>query len=88
MVCFVYVLHSDDDGPARTYVGWTLDVARRLAQHNAGAGARYTRGRRWKLIHVEQLESRGEALRREWRLKRDRRFRADLRDAQAVAPRG
>ena len=82
MSCFVYVLHSDDGGPARTYVGWTLDVARRLAQHNAGTGARYTRGRRWTLVHVEELETRGAALRREIALKRDRRFRAGLREAR------
>ena len=83
MSCFVYVLHSDDGGPARTYVGWTLDVARRLAQHNAGTGARYTRGRRWTLVHVEELETRGDALRREIALKRDRRFRAEVREARA-----
>ena len=82
MGCFVYVLHSDDDGPARTYVGWTLDVARRLAQHNAGTGARATRGRKWTLVHVETLETRGDALRREIALKRDRRFRAGLREAR------
>ena len=83
MSCFVYVLHSDDNGPARTYVGWTLDVARRLSQHNAGTGARYTRGRQWVLMHVEELETRADALRREIALKRDRRFRAGLRDIKA-----
>jgi putative endonuclease len=85
MNCFVYVLHSDDDGLPRTYVGWTLDVERRLAQHNAGTGARTTRGRRWVVVHVEEAASRGDALRREWRLKRDRRFRAQLRDNHAAA---
>lgn len=85
MTCFVYVLHSDDERPARTYVGWTLDVSRRLAQHNAGTGARSTRGRRWVVVHVEELATRGEALRREFALKRDRRFRAALRDVRARA---
>ncbi len=82
---FVYVLHSDDDGPPRTYVGWTLDVERRLAQHNCGRGARTTRGRRWVLIHIEQHETQRDAMSREWRLKRDRRFRAQLRDARLTA---
>ena len=84
MECFVYVLHSDDDGPARTYVGWTLDVARRLAQHNGGTGARSTRGRRWVLIHVESHATRSAAMRREVLLKRDRRFRTQLRAARAA----
>lgn len=85
MDCFVYVLLSDDGGAPRTYVGWTLDVARRLSQHNAGTGARSTRGRRWVLVHVEQYSTRGQAMSREWRLKRDRRFRTQLRQARLAA---
>lgn len=76
--CFVYVLGCA--GPRRylTYVGWTLDLDRRLAQHNAGTGARSTRGRTWVLIHSEHFTCRREAMRREWHLKRDRAFRRSL----------
>lgn len=77
-MAFVYVLLRDDG--QRTYVGWTLDVARRVAQHNAGKGARSTRGRRWTLVHVEPCADPREAMRREWALKRDRGFRRRLRD--------
>ena len=63
---------------AKTYVGWTLDPDRRLAQHNAGTGARSTRGHAWLLLYVERHESRVAAMRREWHLKRDRRFRGEL----------
>ncbi len=76
--CFVYVLGSLGNGGYRTYVGWTLDVDGRLAQHNSGTGARSTRGRVWVLIHVEPFATRREAMSREWRLKRDRRFRRQL----------
>lgn len=72
---FVYLLGCRDKDGVRTYVGWTTDPDRRLSEHNAGTGARSTRGRVWRLIHVEQLASKREAMRREWRLKRDRRFR-------------
>lgn len=78
MQCFVYVLGSSGRGGDRTYVGWTIDVARRLAQHNAGAGARSTRGRVWVLLHTEQCASRNEAMSREWYVKRDRKFRKAL----------
>ena len=44
MASFVYVLGSFHKGRYATYVGWTNDVARRLAQHNAGTGARTTGG--------------------------------------------
>ncbi len=79
MACFVYVLASQGDGAAyRTYVGWTTDLDARLARHNAGAGARATRGRQWVLLYAERYQNRGEAMSREWHLKRDRRFRGEL----------
>ncbi|MGE3146403.1 MAG: GIY-YIG nuclease family protein [Pseudorhodoplanes sp.] len=76
--CFVYVLGCRRGGHAVTYVGWTLDVARRLTQHNAGKGARFTRGRQWVLLHVERCATRRKAMSREWHLKRDRNFRRKL----------
>jgi putative endonuclease len=63
-----------------TYVGWTNDVARRLAMHNAGKGARTTRGRTWVLLHTEQCASKRHAMSREWHLKQDRAFRKELAD--------
>jgi putative endonuclease len=78
MQCFVYVLGSSGPGGDRTYVGWTNDLDRRLARHNAGTGARSTRGRVWFLLYAERHESREEAMSREWHLKRDRAFRRGL----------
>ena len=75
MGCYVYVLGSDGVGGVRTYVGWTVDLDRRLARHNGGRGARSTRGRRWRLLYAERYATRAEAMSREWRLKRDRTFR-------------
>jgi len=78
MASFVYVLGCRASNRTLTYVGWTTDVARRLAQHNAGTGARSTRGRTWLLLHTERFRTRRQAMRREWRLKRDRAFRKKL----------
>lgn len=75
MACYVYILGSTGKGGYRTYVGWTTDLERRLAQHNAGAGARSTRGRNWTLLYAERFRTRGPAMSREWYLKRDRPFR-------------
>jgi len=61
-----------------TYVGWTNDIERRLAQHNAGKGARTTRGRTWQLLHSECFATKEEAMSREWHLKRERAFRKEL----------
>lgn len=78
MDCFVYVLGTITGTRRLTYVGWTNDVARRLAQHNAGKGARFTRGRTWVLLHWERCADRRDAMSREWHLKRDRVFRKKL----------
>jgi putative endonuclease len=78
MDCFVYVLGSCGGGRRMTYVGWSNDIMRRLARHNAGTGARTTRGRAWVLLHSEWFPTRREAMSREWHLKRDRKFRKKL----------
>jgi putative endonuclease len=78
MSSFVYVLGSFHKGRHISYVGWSNDVAKRLARHNAGTGARSTKGRVWTLLHTEEFATRNEAMSREWHLKRDRAFRKQL----------
>ncbi|MBS0248727.1 MAG: GIY-YIG nuclease family protein [Proteobacteria bacterium] len=84
MSAYVYVLGCRGKDRVLTYVGWTNDVARRLAQHNAGKGARSTRGRTWQLLHSESFATKAEAMSREWHLKRERAFRREL--AQRIVP--
>lgn len=63
----VYVLECGD---GTYYTGYTTDVERRVAEHEAGDGAKYTRGRGpFDLVHVEAFETRSEALRREAAIK-------------------
>jgi len=78
MACFVYILGSDGKGGVCTYVGWTTDLEKRLAAHNTGAGAKSTRGRQWRLLYAERFATRGDAMSREWHLKRERAFRKAL----------
>lgn len=80
MDCFVYLLGSASKGRVVTYVGWTNDLDKRIARHNAGTGARSTRGRAWVLLHVEEFATKAEAMSREWHLKRDRAFRKQAAD--------
>jgi putative endonuclease len=75
---FAYILGSVRGLDRRTYVGWCIDLEQRLAAHNAGRGARSTRGRTWVLLYAERYATRNEAMRREVALKRDRKLRAQL----------
>ena len=72
---YVYVLGSETPKGWRSYIGFTTDLEKRLAAHNAGKGAKATRGRQWQLLYAERCRTRGEAKSREWLLKRDRKFR-------------
>ncbi|CAG0944291.1 hypothetical protein GPROT2_02541 [Gammaproteobacteria bacterium] len=63
----VYMLECADGS---LYTGIARDVAARLAAHNSGRGARYTRSRLpVRLVHVEAAADRGAALRREYAIK-------------------
>jgi putative endonuclease len=65
---YVYVLRCADD---TLYTGYTTNVPRRVAEHAAGDGAKYTRGRTpVTLVHVESFDSRSDAMRREHGIKR------------------
>jgi putative endonuclease len=92
MTCFVYVLGSSSDvargGSYRTYVGWTNDLEQRLEAHNSGGGAKSTRGRAWVLLYAEAYMNRGEAMSREWHIKRDKKFRKQLSESQRENKRG
>ena len=79
--CFVYVIGTIDvieRSSMRTYVGWSHDLITRISKHNKGTGAKSTRGRQWELLYVEKFFTRGDAMSREWHLKRDRKFRKSL----------
>jgi len=65
---FVYLLRCGDGS---LYCGWTVDVARRVAEHEAGRGSRYTRARLpVEVVWSRSMASRSEAMREEARIKR------------------
>ena len=64
---YVYLLRCAD---GTLYTGFTNDLARRLTAHNAGRGAKYTRGRRpVELVYWESFSNKSSALRREYAIK-------------------
>jgi len=69
---YCYIVECDD---GTLYTGWTTDPERRLREHNAGKGARYTRSRRpVRLVYWEQYSDRSGAMRREVVVKKLTRF--------------
>ena len=76
---YVYVIGSKKD-PKRTYFGWTNNINKRLLKHNLGKGAKFTRGRKWRLIYKEKLDSKNKAISREYYIKKNRVLRNKIKN--------
>ena len=78
MSYYVYMLKSKGLKPV-TYVGYTKDIKKRITLHNSGKGAKFTRGRSWKLIYKEIFKSKSKAISREYYIKKNRKFRNNIK---------
>ena len=75
MTYFVYVLANYKKSKLTTYVGYTNSLKKRLKLHNEGKGAKFTRGRNWKIIYKEKYKTKSEAIKREYYIKKNRKLR-------------
>ena len=75
----VYMLISLSRKPV-TYVGYTNNLKKRITLHNMSKGAKFTRGRKWKLIYKEKYSSKKEAISREYYIKNNRTFRNKIKN--------
>ena len=65
---------------AVTYVGYTKNIKERIALHNSGKGAKFTRGRTWRLIYKEIFKSKSKAISREYYIKKNRTLRNNIKN--------
>ena len=72
------MLKSKSNKPV-TYVGYTNNLKKRIILHNAGKGAKFTKGRKWVLIYKEKYKSKSEAISREYYIKKNRTFRNKIK---------
>ena len=79
MSYYVYMLKSQGVKPV-TYVGYTKNIKERIILHNSGKGAKFTRGRTWKLIYKEIFKSKSKAISREYYIKHNRTFRKKIKN--------
>ena len=76
----VYVLISNCKNKTISYVGYTKNIKNRLTLHNFSRGAKFTKGRKWIVLHKEIYDSKSKAMSREYKLKKDRKFRNLLKE--------
>ena len=80
MTYCVYLLISSHKSRVLSYVGYTKNLQNRLNLHNISRGAKYTKGRKWIVFHKEIFDSKSKAMSREYKLKKDRKFRNFLKE--------
>ena len=84
MSYFVYLIGNNKGKKITTYVGYTDNLKRRIALHNSGKGAKFTKGRTWKLIYYERHKTKSDALKREIYLKKNRNLRNSIKNKYKI----
>ena len=74
MTYFVYVLGNYKKNKLTTYVGYTNNLKKRLNKHNCGKGAKFTKGRVWRILYKEGYLTKKEAISREYYIKMNRKI--------------
>ena len=80
MPFFVYLIVSNlKKNKKISYVGYTNNLEKRLSLHNSGKGAKFTRGKKWKLVYYKKYDSKAIAMKNEFLLKKNYRLRKKLK---------
>ena len=80
MSYFVYLIVSNlKKNKKISYVGYTNNLEKRLSLHNSGKGAKFTRGKKWKLVYYKKYDSKAVAMKNEFLLKKNYRLRKKIK---------
>ena len=64
MPFYVYMILTKINDKYLTYVGYTKDLKKRLTLHNTSKGAKFTKGKKWKIIYSKKFNTKSKAMRR------------------------
>ena len=79
MSYFVYLITSKDKKKTISYVGYTNNLDKRIKLHNSNRGAKFTKGKKWKLAYYKTFKSKKEAMKQEYILKKNFKLRNQLK---------
>ena len=80
MTYFVYLIGCYRNNKLTTYIGYTNNLEKRIKLHNEGKGAKFTKGRKWKIMYYEKYMNKRKAMLREIYLKKNRKLRNLLKN--------
>ena len=76
---FVYLLVAKNRNRTISYVGYTNNINKRLKLHNNSKGAKFTRGRNWKLAYYKRYDNKNLAMKEEYKLKKNYKLRSKIK---------
>tara|TARA_Y100001970_G_C13779542_1_gene624661 strand:+ start:46 stop:300 length:255 start_codon:yes stop_codon:yes gene_type:complete len=79
MTFYVYLIVSKVKNKTISYVGYTNNLNKRLAMHNSNKGAKFTKGKKWRLVYYESYESKKKAMKEEYKLKKNYELRKEIK---------
>jgi len=80
MSFYVYLICSkNNNNKLVSYVGYTNDLKKRLKLHNSSKGAKFTRGKKWKLLFNKKFSFKKDAMQYEYCLKKNRLKREKIK---------
>ncbi len=71
----VYMIITKISNKIISYVGYTSNLDKRLKLHNSSKGAKFTKGKKWRLIYSKKFTSKNLAMKYEYLLKKDKKKR-------------
>ena len=80
MTYFVYLIGCYRNNKLTTYIGYTNNLEKRIKLHNEGKGAKFTKGRKWKILYYEKYNNKRKAMLREIYLKKNRELRNQIKN--------
>ena len=80
MKFYVYLIASTNKNKIISYVGHTNNLEKRLLAHNSSKGAKFTRGRKWKMIYSKSFSTKSEAMKEEIKLKKNLLLRKKIKE--------
>ena len=79
MVYFVYMILAKHGDKYISYVGYTNNLENRLKLHNSSKGAKFTKGKSWKIIYKKKYLLKSSAMKNEYKLKKDYKLRREIK---------
>ena len=77
---YVYLLITKSGKNHISYVGYTNNLINRLKKHNSSNGAKFTKGRKWRIIYSKKYSSKSIALKEEYKLKKNYKKRKIIKE--------